>query len=100
LDDAQQYLQQALRLQSGLAEAQLDVAKAYRIQGKTEEAVSVLKSVVAADPSREDAHYLLFGLYKEQGHMEEARKELKIFEELKKKTNDREQKMLRLDSTN
>jgi hypothetical protein len=31
--------------------------------------------------------------------MEEARKELQIFEELKRKTADREQKMLRLDAT-
>jgi Tfp pilus assembly protein PilF len=54
--------------------------------------------VVTADPSRQDAHYLLFGLYKETGQMDEARKELRIFEELKRKTADREQKMLRLDS--
>ena len=63
------------------------------------QAVKLLKSVVASDPNREDAHYLLFGLYKERGEMDEARKELRIFEELKRKTADREQKMLRLDST-
>jgi cytochrome c-type biogenesis protein CcmH/NrfG len=98
LDEAQQWLAQALQLQPGLAEAQLDLAKTYRGQAKTDEAVKLLQSVVASDPSRQDAHYLLFGLYKEQGRLEEARKELRIFEELKRKAADREQKMLRLDS--
>lgn len=99
LDDARQYLTQALQLQPGLADAQLDLAKTYHGQAKTDEAVKLLKSVIASDPSREDAHYLLFGLYKELGQMDEARKELRIFEELKRKAADREQKMQRLDST-
>jgi tetratricopeptide (TPR) repeat protein len=100
LDDARQYLTQALQLLPGLADAQLDLAKTYHGQAKTDEAVKLLKSVLVSDPSREDAHYLLFGLYKELGQIDEARKELRIFEELKRKTADREQKMLRLDSTN
>ncbi|MGB8011846.1 MAG: tetratricopeptide repeat protein [Terriglobales bacterium] len=99
LDDAQRYLTQALQFQPGLADAQLDLAKTYHSQAKVDEAVQLLKSVVASDPDREDAHYLLFGLYKERGQTEEARKELQIFEELKRKTAAREQKMLRLDST-
>jgi tetratricopeptide (TPR) repeat protein len=100
LEDAQSYLKRALQSQPALADAQLDLAKTYRSQAKNDEAINLLKSVVASDPGREDAHYLLFGIYKEQGQMEEARKELKIFEELKRRTADREQKMLRLDSTN
>jgi tetratricopeptide (TPR) repeat protein len=100
LDDAQSYLKRALQLQPGLADAQLDLAKTYRSQAKNDDAVTLLKSIIASDPDREDTHYLLFGIYKEQGQMEEARKELKIFEELKRKAADREQKMLRLDSTN
>jgi tetratricopeptide (TPR) repeat protein len=98
LQEAQQYLGQALQLQPQLADAQLDLAKTYHSQAKTDEAVKLLKSVVASDPDREDAHYLLFGLYKEQGNIEEARKELRTFEELKRKTADRDRKM-RLDST-
>ena len=97
LDSAQQYLLQALNLQPGLAEAQLDLAKTYHAQGKVNEAVSTLQAVVASDPDREDAHYLLFGLYKEQGQMEAARRELKIFEMLKRQTADQEQKRIRLD---
>jgi Tfp pilus assembly protein PilF len=93
-------LTQALQLQPSLPDAQFDLAKTYRSQAKTDEALKLLKSVIASDPSREDAHYLLFGIYKERGQMDEARKELRIFEDLKKKTADREQKMLRLDSTN
>lgn len=99
LEDAKHYLEQALLIQPQLADAQLDLAKTYHGQAKTDEAVKLLKSVVASDPDREDAHYLLFGLYKERGELDAARKELRIFEELKRKTADRERKMLRLDST-
>lgn len=98
LQEAQQYLMQALQLQPQLADAQLDLAKTYHSQAKTDEAIKLLKSVAASEPDREDAHYLLFGLYKERGEIEEARKELRIFEELKRKTADRDRKM-RLDST-
>ena len=52
--------------------------------------MKLLQSVVASEPDRQDAHYLLFGLYKELGQLEEARKELQIFEELKRKTADQE----------
>jgi cytochrome c-type biogenesis protein CcmH/NrfG len=100
LDEAQQYLTEALQLQPGLPDAQFDLAKTYRSQAKTDEALKLLKSVTASDPTRQDAHYLLFGIYKERGQMGEARKELQVFEDLKRKSADREQKMLRLDSTN
>jgi tetratricopeptide (TPR) repeat protein len=100
LDDAQKYLSQALRAQPGLIEAKLDLAKTYHRQGKLDEAVKMLQAVVAAEPDDPTAHYLLFGLYKERGQSAEARKELEIFQELKRKTNEREQKRMRLDSTN
>jgi tetratricopeptide (TPR) repeat protein len=100
LDEAQQYLTKALELYPGLADAQLDLAKDYHAQARTDDAVKLLQSVVASDPSRQDAHYLLFELYKERGQMEAARKELKIFQELKQKSAAREQKMNRLDSIN
>ena len=100
LDEAQQYLTKALELSPGLADAQLDLAKVYHAQARTDDAVKLLQSVVASDPSRQDAHYLLFELYKERGQTEAARKELKIFLELKQKSAAREQKMNRLDSIN
>jgi predicted Zn-dependent protease len=100
LDEAQQYLTKALELSPGLADAQLDLAKVYHAQARTDDAIKLLQSVVASDPSRQDAHYLLFELYKERGQTEAARKELKIFLELKQKSAAREQKMNRLDSIN
>ena len=69
-------------------------------EGKLDEAVKMLQAVVAAEPDDPDAHYLLFGLYKERGQSAEARKELEIFQELKRKANEREQKRMRLDSIN
>ena len=97
---AQQYLSQALAVQPGLADAQLDMAKTYRQQGKVEDGVKLLQAVVASDPDQQDAHYLLFSLYKDEGKMDLARKELAIFEELKRKTNDQEQKRMRMESLN
>jgi FimV-like protein len=82
----------------GLMEAKLDLAKTYHAQGKVDEAVKMLQTVVASDPDDQDAHYLLFGLYKERGQAAEARKELQIFQELKRKANEQEQKRMRLDS--
>src|SRR5579864_7547148 len=100
LEQAQQYLQQALALQPGLADAQISMAKTYRRQGKSADAMKLLHAVVAADPNQQDAHYLLFSLYKEQGQAELARKELAIFEDLKRRTADQDQKRLRIDSLN
>jgi tetratricopeptide (TPR) repeat protein len=100
VEGAQQYLERALALQPGLADAQIDMAKTYHRQGKVADAVKLLQAVVATDPDQQDAHYLLFGLYKEQGQTEQARKELATFEELKRKTTDRDQKRMRLDSLN
>ncbi len=56
--------------------------------------------MVKSDPEQQDAHYLLFTFYRDQGQTEQARKELAIFEELKRKTRDREQKLMRLESLN
>jgi hypothetical protein len=55
---------------------------------------------VASDPNQQDAHYLLFSLYKEEGQTEQARKELATFEELKRKAQDQDQKRMRVDSLN
>jgi FimV-like protein len=100
LNDAEKYLSQALSAQARLMEAKLDLAKTYHAQGKVDEAVKMLQAVVASDPEDQDAHYLLFGLYKERGQAAEARKELQVFQELKRKTTEQEQKRMRLDSIN
>jgi tetratricopeptide (TPR) repeat protein len=100
VDGAQEYLSRALSIQPALADAQVDMAKTYRRQGKLAEGVKLLQSVVASDPDQQDAHYLLFSLYKDQGQTELAKKELATFEELKRKAIDREQKLMRIESLN
>ena len=62
--------------------------------------MKLLQTVVAANPDAQEAHYVLFSLYKERGQMEEARKELQTFEALKRKAADQEEKRMRLDSIN
>jgi len=99
MDRAQQSLLKALTIQPGLTGAELDLAKTYQAQGKTALAVKTLQAVVTSDPDQQEAHYLLFGLYKEQGRMDQARKELETFQKLKRRTADQEEKRMRLDST-
>jgi len=99
MDRAQQSLLKALTIQPGLTGAQLDLAKTYQAQGKTAQAVKMLQAVIASDPDQQEAHYLLFGLYKEQGQMDQARKELETFQRLKRRTANQEEKLMRLDST-
>jgi len=99
MDRAQQFLLKALTIQPGLTGAELDLAKTYQAQGKTALAVKTLQSVIASDSDQQEAHYLLFGLYKEQGQMDQARRELEIFQRLKRRTAAQEEKRMRLDST-
>jgi tetratricopeptide (TPR) repeat protein len=99
IDRAQQSLLKALTIQPGLTGAELDLAKTYQAQGKTAQAVKTLQAVIASDPDQQEAHYLLFGLYKEQGQMDQARRELETFQRLKRRTADLEEKRMRLDST-
>ena len=98
MDRAQQSLLKALAIQPGLTGAELDLAKTYQAQHKTELAVKTLQAVVASDPDQQEAHYLLFGLYKEQGQMDQARKELEIFQKLKRRTADQEDKRAKPDA--
>jgi len=98
IDSAQKHLLQALAVQPGLADAQIDMAKVYRAQNKIDEGIKLLDAVIKSDPEQENAHYLLFTFYRDQGHSEQAKKELAIFEELKRKTTDREQRLMRIDS--
>jgi Tfp pilus assembly protein PilF len=100
IEAAQKYLQQAIAVQSNLADAQIDMAKTYQRQSKMSEGIKLLEAVVKSDPDQQDAHYLLFTFYRDQGQSEQARKELAIFEELKRKTRDRELKLMRLESLN
>lgn len=96
---AEQSLSQALAAQPGLTDAQLDMAKIYKTQAKPAEAIKLLQAVIAAEPDQQDAHYLLFTLYRDQGQTENARKELQLFETLKRNA-DREPKPKRSDALN
>jgi len=99
MDRAQQSLLKALTIQPGLTGAELDLAKTYQAQGKTAQAVKMLQAVIASDPDQQEAHYLLFSLYKEQGQMDQARKELEIFQRLRRRTAELEEKRMRPDAT-
>lgn len=99
VDRAQQSLLKALTIQPGLTGAELDLAKTYKSQGKTAQAVKMLQAVIASEPEQQEAHYLLFGLYKEQGEMGQARKELETFQRITRGIAEEEEQRRRLDST-
>jgi tetratricopeptide (TPR) repeat protein len=96
---ARQSLLKALTIQPGLTEARLDLAKTYQAEGKTAQAVKALQVVIASDPEQQEAHFLLFGLYREQGQIRQARKELETFQRLRQGTEDQEKKQMKLDLT-
>jgi tetratricopeptide (TPR) repeat protein len=93
MDRAQQSLLKALTIQPGLTGAELDLAKTYQAQGKAALALKTLEAVIASDPDQQEAHYLLFGLYKEQGQMDRARKELETFQRLKRRAAEEDKRM-------
>lgn len=94
IDRAQACLLKALTIQPGLVEAEIDLAKTYQAQGKTAQAVNALQAVTASDPAQQEAHYLLFSLYKEEGQIDQARKELETFQRLKQRTAGQEEKQM------
>jgi tetratricopeptide (TPR) repeat protein len=100
IERSQQSLLKALAIQPGLTGAELDLAKTYKSQGKTAQAVKMLQAVIASEPEQQEAHYLLFGLYKEQGEMDKARKELETFQRIKRRIAEEEEQGRKLDSTN
>ena len=76
------------------------IAMAPVVTSANERAVKLLQAVVVSDPDDQNAHYLLFGLYRDAGQTAAAGRELQIFQELKRKDTERDQKRMRLDSIN
>jgi superkiller protein 3 len=61
------------------------LAKAYREDGKFEEAVAELKETLRLDPEHERAHYVLGLLYQQLGQSELARQELNAHSKIKER---------------
>ena len=59
-------------------------ARVLIAQGKPQEAIKYLRTAVSADPLNGEAHYRLGNAYRILQLPDEAQKELKLFDEIKK----------------
>lgn len=86
------HLSRALELQPGLINAQLDMAKLYRSQGETTDAIETLQGVVRADGDRPEPHFMLYELYENAKDLDRAKAELATFQRLKTLASEKERK--------
>jgi len=79
-------LQRAILLRPGFAEAQTDLAKAFLQLKRWDDAVRVLRSVIANHPKHPSAHFLLYRAYAAKGSVDLANRELGLHQTLLKKS--------------
>jgi len=77
----------ALSLNPKDVEAQLGLGHVLVSLGRNEEAIKYLRMAVEGDPLNSEAHYRLGTVYRRLRMTDEAAKEMKLFQEVKK-TND------------
>lgn len=81
-EQATRYLERAVAEDASFLKARLALAKAYRAQDRTEEAIEQFKSALALDRSGE-IHYQLANLYRRLGDRDHAQEEFKISEKIR-----------------
>jgi len=83
LEEARKKYARAVQLQPGDADAKLGLAKTLMDLGKPDQALPLLQQTVQEEPTNAVAHYRLGTLYRKQGHMDEAKREIEIYKQLK-----------------
>jgi Tfp pilus assembly protein PilF len=66
---------------------------AYVSKGLLVEGIRALKKGVELEPNRPQAHYQLAQAYKKAGKIDEAQKELEVFQKLDTKNRDKRQEV-------
>jgi len=87
LDRAFAHYQRAYKLNPNEIEAQLGLARILMRQEKPQDAVSYLRAAIQTDPLNGAAHYQLAMAYRHLQMGDEAKKEMRLFEDIKKTTN-------------
>ena len=77
-------MRQALERQPGWPRARVQLAIALFLTNRFDEARGHLEDVIRANPDDADAHYQLGRLYMKMGKHEQARRQLLLFDSLKK----------------
>ncbi len=88
LDQAKSLYEEAARLDPGLVDASVGLARILLEQHDTDAAVQRLQSVVAQHPDDAQAHYVLMLAYRGQKKMPEAAAEMEIFNRLQTQTTE------------
>jgi tetratricopeptide (TPR) repeat protein len=83
-DQAYLHYSKALQLDPGEVEAHMGLARVLMDKEKAQEALPHLRSAIAADPLNGEAHYRLAAAYRMLRMPEEAQKEVRLFQEIKK----------------
>jgi Tfp pilus assembly protein PilF len=73
----------ALKLRPGNADAKLGLAKALIDLNQPDKALPILEQAVKEEPTNAIAHYRLGTLYRKNGRIEDAKRELRIYKDLK-----------------
>jgi len=84
LDRAFTHYQRAHKLNPNEVEAQLGLARLLMMQQKPQEAIKYLQAAIQIDPLNNEAHYRLASAYKRLQMDDQAQKEMKLFQEIKK----------------
>ncbi|MGB8031330.1 MAG: tetratricopeptide repeat protein [Terracidiphilus sp.] len=73
----------AAKLQPGDADAKLGLAKTLIELNQTDKALPLLEQTLQEDPTNAVAHYRLGTLYRKEGRMDDAKREIEIYKRLK-----------------
>jgi len=82
-DRAVKLLGEAISLKPGYADAHYQLGKLYLERGENAKAVDELERGAAADPGKDYIHYQLSIAYRKVSRMEDAERELKLYQQLK-----------------
>lgn len=78
------YFDRALKIDPSDSEANFGLAKTLIGMNQSKAALPILEKTVKLDPTNASAHFRLATLYRQQGRQQEARKQLEIFQRLRK----------------
>jgi Flp pilus assembly protein TadD len=74
----------AIALRPDDSDAKLDLAKTLIAMNQTSRAESLLEQTVQLDPTNATAHYRLATFYREQGRIDDAKRQLELYQDLRK----------------
>lgn len=91
----QSLLNEALRLDPKFAAANLQLGIVHSDQGEYSEAVSNYVQAIRLDPKMEEAHYRLAQAYRQLGQPDQAKEQLRLYEQRSKESEEREERRRR-----